>query len=122
PRPRRRTPRESSFPSVQARRARRPARKGSAVRDRAPRQEGRRVARQTRERSSGRAPALLSRRSSTAEPRRELGDEPNTVAGAAGLRQVVAARAVEKRGAGDVEMRPRPFAGELLQELGGERR
>ena len=54
--------------------------------------------------------------------RRELGDQAHAVAGAAGLPEVVAARAVEEGGAGDVEVRPRPLARELLEELGGEHR
>src|SRR5207247_9952229 len=49
-----------------------------------------------------------------------LGDQPHAVAAAAGLPQVVAAGAVEEGGPGDVEVRPRPLAGELLQELGRE--
>src|SRR6266702_4983917 len=66
--------------------------------------------------------SLLSSKFKSRELRRELGDQPDAVAGAAGLRQVVPARAVEERWAGNVEVRPRPVAGELLQELGGEHR
>ena len=52
----------------------------------------------------------------------ELRDQAYAVAGAARDPVVVAARALEETGARHVDVRPRPLAGELLEELRGEHR
>src|SRR5207244_1841897 len=52
----------------------------------------------------------------------ELDDQPNSISGAPALREVVAARALQERGAGDVGVRPRALACELLEERGREDR
>ena len=53
---------------------------------------------------------------------RKLDDQPHAVARAALVEGVVRALAPDERWAGDVEMRPRPVARELAQELGREHR
>src|SRR5262249_56551213 len=56
---------------------------------------------------------------SARRPPAGLGDQPHAVAGAAALPEVVVARPGEEAGAGHVDMRPRAFPGEVVQELGG---
>src|SRR5439155_14243114 len=76
----------------------------------------------TRARWSGRARARDRDRNSTGEASRKLDDQSNAVACPAALREIVAARALEESGACHVDVRPRPVAGELAQELGGQDR
>src|SRR5205085_5761843 len=81
---------------------------------------GRRGSRRTRAPSTEGAAAPLSARSSR-EAFSQRGEQPYAVSRPAGHAQVVAARAVEEAGAGHVDVRPRPVARELAQELGRER-
>src|SRR5215211_3677836 len=117
---RRRTPPGSASPSARARPARIRARTGSDARGRAPRRAARHALLRTRARSSARARARTRGRSSCAQAACELGDQPDAIAGAAALPEVVRPRPREKPGSGHVDVGPGTFAGELLQELGGQ--
>src|SRR5207248_6701057 len=107
-------------PTARDRPAPRRARPGSGPRGRAPPRRARPSSPRTRGRYGGSALARRWARNSAEHPA-ELGDEPDPVAGAAGHTQVVAAGALEERGAGHVDVGPRSVTRELVQELGGER-